>query len=64
MPYIVTSSCIECGACVSGCENNAIQEGESHPYIDANICIECGICASNCPVEAIIFVEEPSDSTG
>jgi ferredoxin len=58
MPYVVTDKCILCGACVSGCENNAITEGEIQSHIDVTICIECGTCQMNCPSEAIIFVEE------
>jgi ferredoxin len=60
MPYQVTDQCILCGACVAGCESNAITEGDTQCEIDVAICIECGTCASNCPSEAIIFVEEPS----
>jgi ferredoxin len=58
MPYVVTSECIQCGACISGCENDAIAEGETQSHIDPDKCIECGTCAANCPVQAIIFVEE------
>lgn len=58
MPYFVTSECILCGACVSGCESDAITEGETQSNIDVDKCIECGTCARNCPVDAIIFVEE------
>ena len=58
MPYIVTDACILCGACVVGCESNAITEGETQTHIDINICVECGTCERNCPSEAIIFVEE------
>ncbi len=58
MPYVVTAECILCGACSSGCENNAITEGETQSQIDPNICIECGTCERNCPVQAIIYVEE------
>jgi len=70
MPYIVTDDCILCGACVAGCESNAITEGETKSHIDVDICIECGTCERNCPSEAIIFVEEvetgvdqPSEAT-
>lgn len=59
MPYIVTSDCILCGACISGCESGAITEGETQAIIDVNICIECGTCEANCPSSAIIFEEEP-----
>ncbi len=58
MPYQVTAECIQCGACISGCENHAISEGETQSHIDISICIECGTCENNCPVQAIIFVEE------
>ena len=58
MPYVVTSECILCGACVTGCESEAITEGDSQAHIDINICVECGTCERNCPSGAIIFVEE------
>jgi ferredoxin len=58
MPYVVTDKCIACGACVSGCESNAITEGDTQSYIDVNICIECGTCQMNCPSDAIEFIED------
>jgi ferredoxin len=58
MPYIVSSECILCGACVVGCESNAITEGETQAHIDVNLCVECGTCERNCPSEAISFVED------
>ncbi|MBI4790683.1 MAG: 4Fe-4S binding protein [Chloroflexi bacterium] len=58
MPYVVTAECILCGACVSGCESNAITEGETQSHIDVNLCIECGTCEANCPVQAIYYAEE------
>ena len=58
MPYVVTEECILCGACVAGCESNAITEGETRAFIDINICIECGTCELHCPSDAIIFVDE------
>ena len=48
MPYIVTSECIQCGACSAGCENNAITEGETQSHIDITVCIECGTCNRYC----------------
>ena len=59
MPYVVTDQCILCGACVAGCESNAITEGETQSLIDVTICIECGTCQMNCPSDAILFVDEP-----
>jgi len=58
MPYVVTDECILCGACIVGCENEAITEGETQSYINPEICIECGTCERNCPSDAIIFVDE------
>ena len=59
MPYVVTDACILCGACVSGCESDAISEGETQSHIDVTKCIECGTCKINCPSDAIIYVDEP-----
>jgi ferredoxin len=58
MPYVVTSECILCGACVAGCETGAITEGDTQSHIDVTICIECGNCQINCPSDAIIWVDE------
>ena len=58
MPYVVTDECILCGACVVGCENDAITEGETQAHIDVELCIECGTCERNCVSEAIIYVDE------
>lgn len=58
MPYVVTSACNQCGACIAGCESNAIREGETQSIIDVALCVECGTCQRNCPFDAIIFVEE------
>jgi len=58
MPYVVTAECNQCGACIAGCENGAIREGETQSIIDAALCIECGTCERNCPFEGIIFIED------
>ena len=58
MPYVVTDECILCGACVTGCESEAITEGETKSHIDPELCVECGTCERNCPVDAIIYVDE------
>ena len=58
MPYVVTEECILCGACVAGCESDAITEGETQAHIDVNICVECGTCEMNCPSEAITYMSE------
>jgi ferredoxin len=58
MPYVVTSACMLCGACVVGCESGAIEEGDTQSHINTDLCIECGTCERNCPFDAIVFVEE------
>ena len=52
MAYVITDSCISCGACAENCPVEAIKEGDGKYVIDADKCIECGACAENCPVEA------------
>ena len=61
MPYVVTSDCILCGACVTGCETGAITEGDTQAQIDINVCVECGTCERNCPSGAIVFLDETSN---
>ena len=58
MPYIVTDACGQCGACVAGCESDAISEGETQSHIDVAVCVECGTCMRNCPFDAIIYQTE------
>ncbi len=63
MPYVVTEECILCGACVAGCESDAITEGETQAHIDVDICVECGTCEMNCPSEAIVYMSESEYET-
>ncbi len=63
MPYVVNENCILCGACVVGCESDAITEGETQSHIDVTICVECGTCQRNCPADAIDFIEEEETQT-
>ncbi len=58
MPYRVTEECLQCGACVAGCETGAITEGETQAVIDLEICIECGTCKMNCPNDAIVWEDD------
>lgn len=53
MAYVISDECIQCGACVATCPNEAISEGSDKYVIDADACISCGACADGCPVEAI-----------
>jgi ferredoxin len=64
MPYVVGDECILCGACVAGCANGAIREGDTKALIDLSLCVECGTCADNCPSSAITWVEEKEVEEG
>ena len=57
MPYIVTEDCINCGACVVGCESEAITEGEMQSHIDPTLCHACFDCQEVCPFGAIEEVD-------
>ncbi len=50
--YVITDTCIGCGACQSMCPQRCIEEGA--PYkIEQEHCLHCGSCFENCPVGAI-----------
>lgn len=53
MAYLITDSCVSCGACAGECPVNAISEGDGKYEIDAATCIDCGSCAGCCPTGAI-----------
>jgi AhpD family alkylhydroperoxidase len=36
-PYVITSDCNQCGACISGCEAGAIKEEADRNRIDGAI---------------------------
>lgn len=56
----ITTDCINCGACVPECPNEAIAEGNDIYAIDAARCTECvgfhekEACQSVCPVECCL----------
>ncbi len=52
MAYVISDSCIACGACEGECPVSAISAGDGKYVINADECISCGACAGVCPVEA------------
>jgi ferredoxin len=60
MATLITDECINCGACLPECPNEAIFEGEDLFVIDPDRCTECvgfhdeEACASVCPVDVCV----------
>lgn len=64
MAMMITDECIDCGACVPVCPNDAVIEGEGDEvplyWIEADRCTECvgahdePQCREVCPIEAIV----------
>src|ERR1051326_7405874 len=65
MATMITSDCINCGACEPECPNNAISQGETIFVIDPKLCTECvgfhdyEACAAVCPVD--VCVTDPNN---
>jgi len=57
---MITSDCINCGACEPECPNNAISQGDPVYVIDPKLCTECvgfhdyEACAAVCPVDCCV----------
>jgi ferredoxin len=58
--YKISEDCICCGACLSECKNEAIDQGDPIYVIDPDKCTECvgwfesSKCAEVCPVDACV----------
>ena len=66
MATMITSDCINCGACEPECPNNAISQGDPVYVIDPKLCTECvgfhdfEACAAVCPV--VVCVTDPNNT--
>jgi Pyruvate/2-oxoacid:ferredoxin oxidoreductase delta subunit len=60
MATMITSECINCGACEPECPNNAISQDQEIYVIDPLLCTECvgfhdyEACAAVCPVDCCV----------
>lgn len=60
MATMITSDCINCGACEPECPNNAIHQGDPVYVIEPLLCTECvgfhdyEACAAVCPVDCCV----------
>lgn len=60
MATLITSDCINCGACEPECPNDAISQGGEVYVIDQERCTECvgfhakEACQAVCPVECCV----------
>jgi hypothetical protein len=70
MATMITSECINCGACEPECPNNAITQGEDIYVIDPLLCTECvgfhdyEACAAVCPVDCCVTDPNNVESEG
>ena len=60
MATMITTDCINCGACEPECPNEAIGQGDAIFTIDPEKCTECvgaydtEQCVSVCPIDGVI----------
>ncbi|MGB9929750.1 MAG: DUF362 domain-containing protein [Methanosarcina sp.] len=52
-PFINTSACVLCKACVSNCSVHAIEEENKTLRINSEKCIQCYCCRELCPKDAV-----------
>ena len=60
MATIITTECINCGACETECPNNAVSQGDDIYVINPALCTECvgfhdeEACNAVCPVDCCV----------
>lgn len=45
---MIADWCVNCGACIERCQQNALSIGHEQPVIHYDKCVTCGYCASVC----------------
>ncbi len=53
MAYVISDTCVACGACEAQCPVGAISMEDGRFEIDPDKCSDCGCCAGTCPTGAI-----------
>lgn len=53
LPQVTAEPCLECGACVAACQEEAISLETQPPAIDRLRCLGCGRCPAVCPAKTI-----------
>lgn len=53
MAYVISDTCISCGACAAVCPTESISEGATQYEINPDTCIDCGACEAECPTGSI-----------
>ncbi len=61
MAVKVTSKCVGCSVCASGCPFGAIEMKDGKAVI-GDACTQCGACIDTCPIEAIIREDEAKEA--
>lgn len=56
LAYVDSDTCINCGACISKCQFEALKSGDECMEVDADKCWGCGVCRVECPVGALKMV--------
>lgn len=46
---VTTEPCLQCGACLEACRENALSLDTQGPTLDETLCLRCGACAKACP---------------
>jgi ferredoxin len=60
MATYITEDCVNCGACVLECPNEAISERDGTYFVDGELCTECvgfhkrEACQAACPAECCL----------